>query len=78
SYELRGHDFVNIEQTDISKKRTGPVVACLDTSGSMGGAPLLKAKALLLAIANILEREDRSLHVLLFGDAGQLREYALD
>jgi len=77
SYELRGHDLVNVEQAETSKKRTGPVVACLDTSGSMGGAPLLKAKALLLAIANILEREDRSLHVLLFGDAGQLQEYSM-
>lgn len=78
SYELQGVTFINGEETETSRKRTGPVVACLDTSGSMQGAPLLKAKALLLAIANILKQEDRSLHVLLFGSAGQVREFSME
>ena len=78
SYELSGTQLVNGETTETSRKRTGPVVACLDTSGSMQGMPLLKAKALLLAIANILKREDRSLHLLLFGAAGEIREFALE
>jgi uncharacterized protein with von Willebrand factor type A (vWA) domain len=77
TYELQGVTFINGEETETSKKRTGPVVACLDTSGSMQGAPLLKAKALLLAIANILKQEDRSLHVLLFGSAGEIREFSM-
>lgn len=77
-YELQGHSFVNGEQSEQHSKRTGPVVACLDTSGSMDGAPLRKAKALLLAIANILEAEDRSLHVLLFGATGQLHEFSMN
>jgi len=77
SYELQGVTFTNGEETETSKKRTGPVVACLDTSGSMQGTPLLKAKALLLAIANILKQEDRSLHVLLFGSAGEIREFSM-
>ncbi len=77
-YELQGHSFVNGEHSEQHSKRTGPVVACLDTSGSMHGAPLHKAKALLLAIASILEAEDRSLHVLLFGAAGQLHEFSMD
>ena len=77
-YELQGHSFVNGEHSEQHSKRTGPVVACLDTSGSMHGAPLYKAKALLLAIASILEAEDRSLHVLLFGAAGQLHEFSMD
>ena len=76
SYELRGHEFVDVDETDTSRQRTGPVVVCLDTSGSMDGAPLLKAKAL-LAIANILTSENRSLYVLLFGEAGQVREHAM-
>lgn len=78
TYELQGVTFINGEETEITKKRTGPVVACLDTSGSMQGAPLLKAKALLLAIANILKQEDRSLHVLLFGSTGEIREFSMD
>lgn len=77
TYELQGVNFINGEETETSKKRTGPVVACLDTSGSMQGAPLLKAKALLLAIANILKQEDRSLHVVLFGSAGEILEFSM-
>ena len=78
TYELSGFELTNGEQTETSKKRTGPVVACLDTSGSMQGDPLLKAKALLLAIANILKQEDRSLHVLLFGSQGELKEFSMN
>lgn len=78
TYELRGVTFIDGEESETRKKRTGPVVACLDTSSSMSGPPLLKAKALLLAIANILKQEDRSLHVLLFGSAGQIREFSMD
>ena len=77
TYELQGVTLVNGEKTETSQKRTGPVVACLDTSGSMQGAPLLKAKALLLAIANILKQEDRSLHVVLFGSTGEIREFSM-
>jgi len=77
-YELQGVTFNSGEEIEETKKRTGPVVACLDTSGSMNGAPMLKAKALLLAIANILKQEDRSLHVLLFGASGEIREFSMD
>ena len=77
TYELQGTTLIPGETTEAQRKRTGPVVACLDTSGSMGGEPLLKAKALLLAIANILRQEGRSLHVLLFGDSGQIHEFAM-
>lgn len=65
TYELRGVTFNKGEEIEVTKKRTGLVVACLDTSSSMNGAPMLKAKALLLAIANILKQEQRSLHVVL-------------
>lgn len=78
TYELQGTTLASGETTEAQRQRTGPVVACLDTSGSMQGAPLLKAKALLLAIANILQAEQRSLHVLLFGSAGETREFALE
>lgn len=76
-YELSGITFVNGEESETLSKRTGPVVACLDTSGSMEGIPILNARALLLAIANILQQERRSLHVLLFGASGELREFAM-
>ena len=78
TYELSGTSLGIGETTETRQKRTGPIVACLDTSGSMSGAPLQRAKALLLAIALILKREDRALHVLLFGSTGEIREFAMD
>lgn len=77
TYELQGVTLTQGELLELEQKRTGPVVACLDTSGSMSGAPLLKARALLLAVSAILQQEARSLHVVLFGDNGELREYAM-
>ncbi|WP_296943228.1 VWA domain-containing protein [uncultured Massilia sp.] len=77
SYALRGREFVDGEMAAASRQRTGPVVACLDTSASMQGEPLRKARALLLAIAAILDKEGRALHVLLFGAGGELRELSL-
>lgn len=43
----------------------------------MNGESLKKAWALLFAIANILKREQRVLHVILFGDNGQLAEFSM-
>lgn len=77
TYELQGVTLTQGELLELEQKRTGPVVACLDTSGSMSGAPLLKARALLLAVSAILQQEARSLHVVLFGDNGELREYVM-
>ena len=80
TYELAGTTHItreDVEKTPVTTT-TGPVVALLDTSGSMQGQPLLKARALLLAIAGMLQKEQRSLHVVLFGSAGQLREFAMD
>lgn len=78
TYELSGTDVVGGEEAEQVARCTGPIVACLDTSGSMQGEPLLKAKALLLAISNILKKEGRALHVLLFGATGEIREFATD
>lgn len=78
TYQLQGTTFVQREEKETHDKRTGAVVACLDTSGSMQGAPLLKAKALLLAISGILQKEKRALYVLLFGSSGQIKEFSMN
>lgn len=78
SYQLSGVTQVTHEESYQTPKTTGPVIACLDTSSSMSGEPMLKAKASLFAIANILKQEQRSLYVVLFGASGQLKEYRLD
>ncbi len=75
TYELIGKSKV---QKDEENREKGPVVACVDTSGSMDGIRILKAKALLLAVANILEKENRSLYVILFGASGETRELNID
>lgn len=69
AFELSGE-----VEDKTNEKIKGPVIACLDTSGSMSGDPILKAKSLLLLIMKILKREDRSLHLLLFGDEGDIEE----
>lgn len=78
TYQLSGVTHAIIEENYSEDKAiTGPIVACVDTSGSMSGKPLLKAKALLFAIANILKDENRHLYVLLFGASGQLAEFKM-
>lgn len=78
TYQLSGVTHAIIEENYSEDKAiTGPIVACVDTSGSMSGNPLLKAKALLFAIANILKDENRHLYVLLFGASGQLAEFKM-
>lgn len=73
TYELSG-DLIKTEEI----KNKGPIIACLDTSGSMKGTPLLKAKALLLAVSKILEPENRELYVLLFGANNEISELNLN
>lgn len=72
TYQLKGNGIE--EYTEEKNERKGPVVALLDTSGSMDGIPILKAKALLLAVSKILKKENRSLHIILFGDSNQMQE----
>ena len=69
TYKLEGEEnsFENL-------KTKGPVVALLDTSGSMNGTPLFKAKALLLAVSKILDSEKRELYIILFGASNQIKE----
>lgn len=47
--------------------RRGPVVAVVDTSGSMSGAPERLAKAMILAVARRIAPQGRKLHLILFG-----------
>lgn len=61
TYQLRGR-----EHGDGERRRGGPVVALLDSSGSMSGEPELAAKALLLALSRRLSEERRPLRALMF------------
>ena len=57
------------------KKKMGPVVALVDTSGSMNGFPETIAKSIIFALATRMVREKRDVKVILFsgpGDTGEI------
>ena len=78
TYEIKGKDEIEKNETEEKISNKGPIVVCLDTSGSMKGTPLLRAKALVLSITKILREENRELHIILFGAKGQFQEISLE
>lgn len=50
----------------VKARRKGPMIICLDTSSSMQGQPMRVAKALLLKLLLIAEREHRPCYLILF------------
>lgn len=74
TYQLRGENW----NSDFAgKKRKGPVVALVDTSASMRGSPEILAKAVVLAIARRMLRENRDVKVILFSSKWQTVEIEL-
>ena len=58
--------------TKGKKHRDGPIVICMDTSGSMDGEPVLVAKALTMAICIIAQRAHRPVMVVRYSDNHEL------
>lgn len=73
SLELTGAGLGGAAQGE----RRGPVIACVDTSGSMEGPPELAAKALILALCRRILPQGRAVHLLMFGGTTQLVELRL-
>lgn len=63
-YDLRGEDTLG----------KGPLVICLDVSGSMGGDKELWAKAVALTLLEICRRQHRQFLAILFGSAEDPRK----
>jgi uncharacterized protein with von Willebrand factor type A (vWA) domain len=61
-----------------AKLERGPVVAVIDTSGSMHGLPEQVAKALVLAALRTAHAEKRRCYLFAFSGPGQLAEQELD
>ncbi|MEO1271764.1 MAG: VWA domain-containing protein, partial [Myxococcota bacterium] len=60
---------------DVSEgERRGPVVACVDTSGSMSGWRETMAKALILAVVRMALPQNRPVRLMLFGGPGDFRD----
>ena len=74
TYQLQGRNWVGGQP---HKRRKGPVVALVDTSGSMKGPPEVVAKALMFAITRRMLRERRDVLVMLFSSVGQTTEFEL-
>lgn len=74
TYQLRGKNWVGGPPT---KKRKGPVIALVDTSGSMHGAPEIVAKAVILSITKKMLKEKRDVKVILFSSKDQTSEIEL-
>ncbi len=69
TYELKGMNWA-----DGSKKKRGPMVAMVDTSGSMHGDPEIVAKSIILALVRRMMKESRDVKVYLFSSVGQTHE----
>jgi len=67
TYQLRGH--ARPRRGDEQQK--GPIVALVDTSGSMIGSPELLAKAVVFAVAKQAMKSGRDIRVILFSSTGQ-------
>ncbi|MCA9568505.1 MAG: VWA domain-containing protein, partial [Myxococcales bacterium] len=65
------------DQGGSTGNEKGPVIACIDTSGSMEGAPELAAKALVLAVCRRALPRGRTVHLILFGGEGERTEIRL-
>jgi uncharacterized protein with von Willebrand factor type A (vWA) domain len=80
---LTEHRLISLELTGEGDQgasagdKRGPVIACIDTSGSMQGAPELAAKALVLAVCRRVLPRNRTVHLILFGGQGERTELRL-
>jgi len=63
TYNLRGKNWTD---GPPKKKEQGPVVALVDTSGSMHGTPEIVAKSVILALTKKMLKQERDVKVILF------------
>lgn len=55
------------EERDVKKKdKKGPIIVCVDTSGSMAGTPECIAKAITLCMASIAYKQNRDCYLINF------------
>ncbi|MBX3473065.1 MAG: VWA domain-containing protein [Planctomycetes bacterium] len=66
-----------LKPTTRQKLERGPIIFCLDTSGSMKGAPEMVAKALVLEAVRTAHAELRQCYLYAFSGPGQVTEHEL-
>lgn len=72
TYQLAGRNW-----SGGAKKKKGPMIALVDTSGSMNGAPEIIAKSIILALVKHMLKEKRDVKVFLFASVDQTSEIEL-
>jgi uncharacterized protein with von Willebrand factor type A (vWA) domain len=66
-----------VPRVEPPRRDRGPMLVCVDTSGSMQGAPERIAKAVALAAARAAYREGRSCRLIAFGGPQEVLEHEL-
>ncbi|MDE6511675.1 MAG: hypothetical protein K2L00_06250 [Muribaculaceae bacterium] len=62
--------FSSVSRTrETGKEKRGPIFICVDTSGSMSGAPEEMAKTLVLAICIVAQKEARTVCIFNYSDS---------
>jgi uncharacterized protein with von Willebrand factor type A (vWA) domain len=67
----------SVAATQTEPLSRGPIILCIDTSGSMKGAPETIAKAVALEALRVAQREQRACLLVAFGGPGELIEREL-
>lgn len=55
-----------VEHKKKKEEKKGPLIACVDTSGSMSGVPEIVAKTIILALLRIALRDERDCYLISF------------
>lgn len=77
-HRLMSLEMEGVLDEPVGKGRNrGPVIACVDTSGSMEGRPEMVAKALVIAVLQRILPEGRKMRLILFGGPGDREEMDL-
>ena len=71
-------EWVEEEQIVRKKLERGPIIVCLDTSGSMNGVPETVAKAITLEAMRLAYAEGRDCLLYAFSGVGDVTEHDLD
>ncbi len=66
-----------IEAPPPPRTERGPILVCVDTSGSMHGTPESVAKAIALEAVRVAHEEKRACHLYLFSGPGDVVEHTL-
>jgi len=85
-YQIKGlaqrriisEEWVEEEQVVRKKLERGPIIVCLDTSGSMQGVPETVAKAITLEAMRLAHAEGRDCLLYAFSGVGDVTEHDLD